>query len=80
MGLLSARRVLIGRLPNGVCKVGLGPLVDRLGALLRVERGRIEYNQPRLLAAWVSIATLNDRSEKRSWFLSWAARSSSKTS
>ena len=51
MGLLSARRVLIGRLPNGVCKVGLGPLVDRLGALLRVERGRIEYNQPRLLAA-----------------------------
>ena len=79
MWLISARRVLIG-LPNGVCKVGLGPLVDRLGALLRVERGRIEYNQPRLLAAWVSIATLNDRSEKRSWFLSWATRSSSKTS
>ena len=48
-GLLSARRVLI-RLPNGVGKVGLGPLVDCLGALLRVERGRIEYNQPRLLA------------------------------
>ena len=59
MGLLSARRVLIG-LPNGVCKVGLGPLVDCLGALLRVERGRVEYNQPRLLAARAGLGLYRD--------------------